>query len=50
MPKRVTIVMTDINQKKLRIIQGKLIQEGKSVSFSRVVNDVLSDALKNKKE
>lgn len=38
--------MTDMNQKKLRIIQAKLIGEGKNVSFSRVVNDVLADALK----
>ncbi len=40
--KRVTIILDDKNIKKLRVKQAKLIKEhAKSVSFSRVINDVL---------
>lgn len=40
--------MSELNEKGLRTIQANQIREGKNVSFSRVVNDVLADALKNK--
>ena len=47
MPKRVTIMIDDDNDKKLRIRQAKLIsQEQMSYSFSRVINETLRKALK----
>ena len=47
MPKRVTIVLDEDNLKKLRTIQAKLLKETvSSVSFSRVINDVLRKTLK----
>lgn len=47
MTKRVTIMIDDSNDKKLRIMQARLIQkEQSSYSFSRVLNEVLSKALK----
>lgn len=42
MAKRITLLLDEDNNKKLHIIQAKLIKEtSKSVSFSRVFNDVL---------
>lgn len=47
MPKRVTIVLDNDLDKKIRLKQAKLIQtEQKSVSFSRVINEILKKALK----
>jgi len=47
MSKRVTIVLDDDLVKKLREIQSKLIKESaSSVSFSRVLNDVVRKGLK----
>ena len=47
MVNRVTIVLDDDNDKKLRLRQAKLIRESsKSVSFSRVINDILRKHLK----
>ncbi|MBN4046051.1 hypothetical protein JYT57_00030 [Nitrosarchaeum koreense] len=47
MRKRVTIVLNDDLIKKLRDKQSKLIKESKnSVSFSRVINEVLRKGLK----
>ena len=44
---RITVVIDDGNVKKLRRIQGKLIIESpRSVSFSRVLNLVLTEGLK----
>jgi hypothetical protein len=49
MGKRITIILNDELLKKLHEIQAKLIkQSSKSVSFSRVMNDVLRKALKTK--
>ena len=46
MAKRITILLDDIILKKLREKQVKLIKEStKSVSFSRVINDVLRKKL-----
>jgi len=46
MSRRITIVLDDDNIKKLRTIQAKKIRESeKSVSFSRVINDVLRKKL-----
>ena len=40
--KRVTIMLDDDLDKKLRLLQAKLIQStNKSVSFSEVINDLL---------
>jgi len=42
MAKRVTIMLDDDLDKKLRMIQAKLIQStNKSVSFSEVINEIL---------
>ncbi len=42
MAKRVTIMLDDDLDKKLRMIQAKLIQStNKSVSFSEVINETL---------
>ncbi len=47
MSKRVTIVLDDDLVKKLRIIQSKnIVKSKKSVSFSRVINDVLRKGIK----
>ena len=47
MSKRVTIVIDDDLDKKLRVRQATLIpQSKKSVSYSRVVNDTLRKGLK----
>ncbi len=47
MGKRVTIVIDDHLDKKLRILQAKRIQqEHASCSYSRVVNDTLRKVLK----
>ena len=44
---RVTIVLDDKNDKLLRMLQAKQIKETQtSVSFSRVINNVVSKALK----
>ncbi len=49
MGKRITIILDDDLLKKLHYIQAKLIRESeKSVSFSRVMNDILRKALKPK--
>ena len=46
MTKRVTIMIDDDNDKKLRIIQAKQItQSTQSVSYSRVINDQLRKVL-----
>jgi len=46
MANRITVVLDDDNIKKLRILQAKKIREStKSVSFSRVINDVLRKKL-----
>ena len=47
MTKRVTIMIDDDLDKKIRFIQAKLIKEtNSSVSFSRVINDTLEKGLK----
>jgi len=47
MTKRVTIMIDDTNDKKLRLLQAKRIsQEQVSVSYSRVLNDTLRKVLK----
>jgi len=47
MPKRVTIMVDDDLDKKLRLRQAKLIQtEQTSYSYSRVINEVLKSVLK----
>jgi hypothetical protein len=44
MSKRVTVVLDDNIIKKLRILQAKKIKKtSKSVSFSSVIHDVLSE-------
>ena len=49
MSNRVTIMIDDDNDKKLRDIQSKRIKEEQcSVSYSRVLNDVLYRSLKKK--
>jgi len=47
MRKRVTIMIDGDNDKKVRLRQAKQIQQEQvSVSFSRVINDVLRKGLK----
>ena len=47
MNKRITIVINENLEKKLRIIQANLIlKDGKSHSFSQVLNDTLAKVLK----
>ena len=47
MAKRITVMLDDDNIKKLRALQAKKIKEStKSVSFSRVLNDVLRKGIK----
>ncbi len=49
MNKRVTIVIDGENDKKLRDLQSKRIRESQgSVSYSKVINDVISKSLKRK--
>lgn len=47
MTKRVTIMIDDALDRKLRLLQAKRIsQENSSVSFSEVINDTLRRSLK----
>lgn len=47
MAKRVTIMIDIDLDKKLRILQAKQLQkENKSISYSKVINDVVRKALK----
>lgn len=47
MPKRVTIMIDDDNDKKLRVLQAKLITKHQSsYSFSRTINEILRKTLK----
>lgn len=47
--KRITIMLDDAIHEKLRKLQAKMIQEsGKSVSFSRMVNETLVQILRKK--
>ena len=47
MSKRITIVMDDDNDKKLRALQAKEITRSvKSVSYSKVINNVIRKSLK----
>jgi len=47
MPIRITIMLDDDLVKKIRLIQSKLVKKrNESVSFSRVLNDLLRDGLK----
>lgn len=51
MLRRITIMLEDDLQKKLREKQAKLIKQGnKSVSFSKVVNLTLSEGVKKSKK
>ncbi|MFQ5573605.1 MAG: hypothetical protein ACE5EJ_05095 [Nitrosopumilaceae archaeon] len=51
MLRRVTIMLEDDLQKKLRERQAKLIKQGnKSVSFSQVINRTLSEGIKKSKK
>ena len=48
MVRRVSILLDDELDKKLRLKQAKLIQKSKNtVSFSKVLNDVLKEGFKN---
>jgi len=50
MTKRLTILLDDDLERKLRLRQAKLIQKTrKNVSFSQVINEVLDAGLKNSK-
>ena len=47
MSKRITIVLDDDLDKKLRLLQAKIIQkENSSCSFSRVLNETIRKVLK----
>lgn len=47
MPKRITFMIDYDVEKKLREIQAKMIQtETKSVSFSKVINEILNKGMK----
>ena len=47
MAKRITIMVNDKLDKKLRLIQAKRIEkENKSISYSRVLNETLAKVLK----
>lgn len=47
MSKRVTIMIDDDNNKKLRLRQAKMIEkEQKSISYSKVLNETLRKNLK----
>lgn len=42
MAKRITIMLDEELDKKIRVLQAKMIQnENKSVSFSKVINEVI---------
>ena len=46
MATRITIIMDDDNNKKLRALQAKMIKESdESVSFSRVINEIIKKGL-----
>jgi len=48
--RRITIMLDDDLQKKLRERQARLIKQGnKSVSFSQVINQTLKEAVKKSK-
>ena len=50
MSQRVTIVLDSAISSKLRNIQSKMIKsQNKSVSFSKVINDLLEEGLKHYK-
>ena len=50
MSKRITILLDDDLEKKLRVVQAKLIQKTKSaVSFSKILNETVRDGLNGKK-
>lgn len=44
---RVSFVLSKINREKLTKIHAAEIEEGKTTSFSKILNDVLSVGLKN---
>lgn len=47
---RITVVLDEANLEKLRGLQAKMIKTStKSVSFSRVINQVLGEGLKKPK-
>jgi len=47
MARRVTIMINDDLDKKIRLLQAKMIQkENKSISYSFVVNSILKNSLK----
>ena len=47
MTKRITIMLDENLFKKLRILQSKkIVQTGKNVSFSKIINDTLRKDLK----
>jgi hypothetical protein len=47
MSKRITIMLDDDLDKKLRIVQSKMItKSNESVSFSRIINEELRNGLK----
>ena len=49
MSKRITILLDDDLEKKLRIAQAKSIQKTKAaVSFSRILNETVRDGLNGK--
>ena len=49
MAKRITIVLDDDIDKKLRLLQAKAIQStNSSVSFSKIMNKVLAKGIKSK--
>ncbi len=47
---RISIMLDENLEKKLRVLQGqRIFKSKKSVSFSRVINEVLNDGLKKRK-
>ena len=47
---RVSIMLDDDLQKKLRLLQSKMIKKNKTaISFSQVLNEVIQDGLKEHK-
>jgi len=47
MARRVTVMINDNLDKKIRLLQAKMIQkENKSISYSFVVNSILKNSLK----
>ncbi|MFB5622303.1 MAG: hypothetical protein ACE5Q7_05165 [Candidatus Nitrosomaritimum yanchengensis] len=50
MAKRITIMLDDDLDKKIRLVQSKIIlEENKSVSFSYVINSLLEKQITKKK-